>query len=123
MIAGLLRANAGNSLSKAPVLGDLPILGALFRSSSFRRSETELVIIVTPYLVRPVNGRLATPVDGWRAPHDGTAILEGQTYMGVSGPRPTAALARPGLAAGGASAAAASPAVPQASAAAPGFKL
>jgi pilus assembly protein CpaC len=100
MIAGLLRANAGNSVSKAPVLGDLPILGALFRSSSFRRSETELVIIVTPYLVRPVNGRLATPVDGWRAPHDGTAVLEGQTFKGVSGPRPTAALTGPGVSAG-----------------------
>jgi pilus assembly protein CpaC len=97
----------------------------LFRSSSFRRSETELVIIITPYLVRPVNGRLPTPVDGWRAPHDGTAILEGQTFKGVSGPRPTAALTGPGLSAGTASAtaSAASTPVPQAAAAAPGFKL
>lgn len=126
MIGGLLRSNASNSLNKAPVLGDLPILGALFRSTSFRRSETELVIIVTPYLVRPVNGRLATPADGWRAPHDGTAVLEGQTFMGVSGPRPpAAAVAKPGLAAGtvGASASSAVPAPAPAAAAAPGFKL
>jgi pilus assembly protein CpaC len=125
MIAGLLRATAGNSISKAPVLGDLPILGALFRSSSFRRSETELVIIVTPYLVRPVNGRLATPVDGWRAPHDGTAILEGQTYTGVSGPRPARATSRPALTAGsaGVSASVAPASASQAVAAKPGFKL
>jgi pilus assembly protein CpaC len=112
MIAGLLRSNASNNISKAPVLGDLPILGALFRSSGFRRSETELVIIVTPYLVRPVNGRLPTPLDGYRVPHDGTAILEGQTFKGVSGPQAAAKLPAPALATG---AAAAAPA--------PGFKL
>lgn len=122
MIGGLLRSNAGNSISKAPVLGDLPILGALFRSSSFRRSETELVIIVTPYLVRPVNGRLATPADGYRAPQDGTAVLEGQTFQGVSGPRPVAAVSRPGLTAGAAASAATQSAAP-AGVAAPGFKL
>jgi pilus assembly protein CpaD len=59
------------------------------------------VIIVTPYLVRPVNGQLATPVDGYRTPHDGTAILEGQTFNGVSGPRPArCGTRRPGLSAG-----------------------
>ena len=125
MIGGLLRSNASNSLSKAPVLGDLPILGALFRSSSFRRAESELVIIVTPYLVRPVNGRLSTPVDGWRAPHEGTAVLEGQTFSGVSGPRPVAAPARPGVSveAGGAAAAAGQVPAPSSPAPAPGFKL
>ena len=59
MIAGLLRNRNTNNIDKAPFLGDLPILGALFRSTSFRRDETELVIIVTPYLVRPVSGTLA----------------------------------------------------------------
>ncbi len=125
MLAGLLRAANQNSIEKAPFLGDLPILGALFRSSRFRKAETELVIIVTPYLVRPVNGQLATPVDGYRTPRDGTAILEGQTFSGVSGPRPVAVQARPGVAvgAGGAAAAANVGAAPAAAIPAPGFKL
>ena len=56
MIGGLLRNSGNNSIDRAPCLGNLPILGALFRSTSFRRNETELVIVVTPYLVRPVIG-------------------------------------------------------------------
>jgi pilus assembly protein CpaC len=52
-IAGLLRANASNSVRSVPLLGDIPVLGALFRSTRFQRQETELVIIVTPYLVEP----------------------------------------------------------------------
>lgn len=121
MLAGLLRSSNQNSIERAPFLGDLPILGSLFRSTRFRRSETELVIIVTPYLVRPVNGRLATPVDGYRTPRDGTSFWEGQTYSGVSGARPVSVTPRPGVAigAGGAAAVNAAPApVP-----APGFKL
>jgi pilus assembly protein CpaC len=122
MIGGLLRATSSNSISKAPFLGDLPILGALFRSSGFRKSETELVIVVTPYLVRPVNGRLATPADGYRSPSDGSAVLEGQIYSGVSGPRPVAVQARPGMAVG-AGGTASAVAAPAASVPAPGFKL
>jgi pilus assembly protein CpaC len=122
MIGGLLRATSSNAISKAPFLGDLPILGALFRSSSFRKAQTELVIVVTPYLVRPVNGRLATPADGYRSPSDGSAVWEGQTYSGVSGPRPVGIQPRPGVAvgAGGAASAAAAPAAPVPT---PGFKL
>jgi pilus assembly protein CpaC len=52
-IAGLLRANASNNVRSVPLLGDIPVLGALFRSTRFQRQETELVIIVTPYLVEP----------------------------------------------------------------------
>jgi len=87
MIGGLLRNVNTNSISKAPWLGDLPILGALFRSNSFRRAETELVIIVTPYLVKPTSGRLALPIDGYRTPNDAERVLGGQTYGGVSGAR------------------------------------
>ena len=89
MLAGLLRNSNTNSIEKAPFLGDLPILGALFRSSKYRRSETELVIIVTPYLVRPISGQMALPTDGFRAPTDVQRVLEGQSYTGRSGP-PTA---------------------------------
>jgi pilus assembly protein CpaC len=68
MIGGLLRNNSSTTTDKAPLLGSLPIIGALFRSNSFRRNETELVIVVTPYLVHPVNaGEIALPTDGTRS--------------------------------------------------------
>ncbi len=110
MIAGLLRNSDTNDINKAPFLGDLPILGTLFRSSSYRKQQTELVIIVTPYLVRPVSHQLALPTDGYRAATDPQRVLEGQTFTGVSGPRPVAPAPAPAL--GGAGAATA-----------PGFKL
>jgi pilus assembly protein CpaC len=111
MIAGLLRNTNNNSINKAPFLGDLPILGALFRSTKFRRQETELVIIVTPYLVRPVSGQLATPTSGYRAPTDAERVFEGQSFKGVSGPRGRVAVPAPGMVTGAATTAA------------PGFKL
>ncbi len=111
MLAGLIRNNTTNSINKAPFLGDLPILGALFRSTSFRRQETELVIIVTPYLVRPVSGRMALPTDGYRAPADGTRVWEGQSWQSQG--RPAAQAPAPAPAFGGAAA----------TTAAPGFKL
>ena len=86
MIAGLLRNSNTNDVTKAPFLGDIPILGALFRSTSYRRAETELVIIVTPYLVRPVSGRLAAPTDGYRAPTDAQRVFGNKTYTGTSAP-------------------------------------
>jgi pilus assembly protein CpaC len=102
MIAGLLRNTATNNIDKAPFLGDLPILGALFRSTKFKREETELVIIVTPYLVRPVSGQLALPTDGLRVPTDPERVLEGQTFTGHSGttamaPAASGAVAAPGF--------------------------
>jgi len=91
MIAGLLQNTASNSINKAPYLGDIPILGALFRSTKFQRQETELVVIVTPYLVKPVSGQLATPIDGYRVPNDGRRDFMGQTFTGKSGAvQPTA---------------------------------
>ncbi len=104
MIAGLLRNANTNDINKAPFLGDIPILGALFRSTRYRRAETELVIIVTPYLVRPVNGQLALPTEGYRAPTTGQMLFGGQSYKGVSG-------------------AASAPATAGGAAAAPGFKM
>ena len=111
MIAGLLRDAHTNDVSKAPFLGDLPILGALFRSTSFRRAETELVIIVTPYLVRPVSTQLALPTDGYRAPTDAQGLVGGKAFTGTSGPRPPVQAPAPGMSAGAAATAA------------PGFKL
>ena len=61
-IAGLLQSGGRQDLRKFPGLGDVPILGELFRSRRFERNETELVVIVTPYLVRPVaTAALAVP--------------------------------------------------------------
>lgn len=111
MLAGLLKNTNNNNISKAPFLGDLPIIGALFRSTKFRRQESELVIVVTPYLVRPVNGQMPMPTNGYRAPSDAQQFWEGQTYSGVSGRAPAAVAPAPAI--GGTSA----------TAAAPGFKL
>jgi pilus assembly protein CpaC len=60
-------------------LGDLPVLGPLFRSTQFQKNESELVIIVTPYLVRPVSGRIPGPTDGYIAPHDSDIYWTGKT--------------------------------------------
>jgi pilus assembly protein CpaC len=97
MIGGLLQNSHNNSVDKAPFLGDLPILGALFRSNNFRRSETELVIIVTPYLVKPVSaGQIALPTDGYKAPTDAQRVIMGQTFDGKTGEkRPSPRMAPP----------------------------
>ena len=68
-IAGLLRDDVSESISELPGLGDLPILGALFRSTEFERKQTELVIIATPRLVTPgPPGRPALPTDHFVIP-------------------------------------------------------
>ena len=64
-IAGLLQNNANKLLKQLPALGNVPIIGALFRSQQFQRKETELIIIVTPYLVSPSGARqLTNPLSG-----------------------------------------------------------
>jgi pilus assembly protein CpaC len=94
MIAGLMSNNAQNTIDKAPGAGDLPILGNLFRSRSFRRGETELVIVVTPYLVKPVNASdIKLPTDGFRAASEVKSLFGFQENAGESGatrPGPTA---------------------------------
>ena len=90
MIGGLLSNSHGNNIDKTPFLGDLPIIGSLFRSTNFQRNETELVIIITPYLVKPVSNpaQIALPHDGYRAPSDAARILLGEVGSGGNGPRP-----------------------------------
>jgi len=70
-IAGLLNEKVYENIQKFPILGDIPILGALFRSSEFKRHESELVIIVTPHLVKPLDmTRQTLPTDAYIEPDD-----------------------------------------------------
>lgn len=79
-LAGLLENTTEQDISKIPWLGDVPVLGQLFRSELFQHNETELVIIVTPYLVKPVSTRLAAPTDGFILPHDAERYATASTY-------------------------------------------
>ena len=79
-LAGLLENTTEQDISKIPWLGDVPILGQLFRSQLFQHNETELVIIVTPYLVKPSPTRLAAPTDGFILPHDVQSVATASTY-------------------------------------------
>ena len=78
-IAGLFQRESSQDVEKVPMLGDMPILGNLFRSKRFQRNETELVILITPYLVQPVRSRtLASPLD---------PLPGGATTTASAGPR------------------------------------
>ncbi|MCB1428704.1 MAG: type II and III secretion system protein family protein, partial [Nitratireductor sp.] len=83
VMAGLLQSTNNYDVRKFPWLGDIPILGALFRSSSYRKQETDLVIIVTPRLVRPMapGTRIATPLDASSSPNDVDLFLNGKTEI------------------------------------------
>lgn len=80
-IAGLIDSEVTSQIDKFPVLGELPVIGALFRSTRFRNKETELLIVVTPRLVRPfaAGKRPDLPGDGMRAPTDLELFLLGKT--------------------------------------------
>lgn len=105
-IGGLIRKNFSTNVGVMPGLGDIPVLGALFRSSAFQKDESELVIIVTPYIVRPASSpqaysaptdRVAPPTDAGRillntqtkapssrlAPRKGSVGLTGDAGLGV----------------------------------------
>jgi pilus assembly protein CpaC len=77
-IAGILQESIRDDVSKYPGLGDIPILGALFKSTAFQKNETELVIIVTPHLVKPLNMAEQTlPTDFYIEPDDAEFYLWG----------------------------------------------
>ena len=78
-ISGLLEDDFADNIGQVPWLGDLPVLGALFRSTDFSRSQTELVVIVTPHLVSPTRGEaLALPTDRITIPSEASLFLNGQ---------------------------------------------
>ncbi|GAA4051725.1 type II and III secretion system protein family protein [Parerythrobacter jejuensis] len=94
MIAGLMSNSSQNTVDKTPGLGDVPVLGNLFRSTSFRKGETELVIVVTPYLVKPVDSAdIKLPTDGFKTPNEIQRTLgyfENDGETGSDRPKPTA---------------------------------
>jgi pilus assembly protein CpaC len=83
-LAGLIRKDFQDTIRQVPLLGSIPIIGALFRSTGFQNEETELVIIVTPRLVRPVPaGALKVPTDRVQPPHEADLFINGRTDTGV----------------------------------------
>jgi pilus assembly protein CpaC len=96
VIGGLMRNSNSNSIDRAPILGNIPILGALFRSTRYRREETELMVVVTPYLVRPVSAnQVVLPTDGYRNPDEASRLLIGATNASRNEPRPMPSAAEP----------------------------
>jgi len=80
-IAGLIQSDFEDTIREVPLINQVPILSALFRSTSFKRNETELVIIVTPYLVKPAEPEtLADPTEMSAPPSDADMFLFGRTY-------------------------------------------
>jgi pilus assembly protein CpaC len=89
-IAGLLYNNHTKAQSQLPWIGEVPVLGTLFRSASFQRKETDLVIIVTPRLVQPARPgqKLATPLDGRIPSNDPEFFLGGTQEFKAAPPEP-----------------------------------
>jgi len=80
-IAGLLQNDFRTNISQMPLLGSIPILGALFRSTKFQKGETELLIVVTPHLVAPLKpGQVRLPTDRVKDPDEASTFLLGQPY-------------------------------------------
>jgi pilus assembly protein CpaC len=78
-VAGLMQHTTKQVVDGFPALKDMPVLGALFRSRDFQNDETELVVIVSAYLVEPTaEAALAAPTDGFVAPTDPETILLGR---------------------------------------------
>jgi pilus assembly protein CpaC len=79
VIAGLIQEKTRQSLDSVPGIRNVPILGALFRSRDFQNDETELVVIVTPYLVDPTDpNKLRSPADGFTAANDLATVFLGR---------------------------------------------
>jgi pilus assembly protein CpaC len=91
VLGGLLQEQTKHNINGVPGLMSVPILGTLFRSREYQKGQTELMIIVTPYVVRPTSpGKLARPDDGFADPDDPSALLLGRLnriYGGRAAPR------------------------------------
>ena len=93
-IAGLLSRDFGTTVNQVPLLGSIPIIGALFRSTQFKKGETELLIVVTPRLVAPIRPeQVHLPTNSVPDPDEAAAFLGGQTHQHVI--PPASATAKP----------------------------
>jgi pilus assembly protein CpaC len=77
-IGGLIKSNVTESIKALPILGELPVLGALFRSNAFQKEQSELLFVVTPRLVRASSIPLALPTDGFKQPTRSEFFIDGQ---------------------------------------------
>jgi pilus assembly protein CpaC len=95
MIAGLLQSQNDITTSRVPGIGKLPVLGPLFSSKSYQRRETDLVIIVTPYLVKPVDPskKMVEPTDGTQPASPADYFLNNTEEVDASAPKRPVALA------------------------------
>jgi len=87
-IAGLIKNNATESVRRLPILGELPVLGALFRSSEFQADRTELMFLITPRLVKPLGPEVALPTDAYTPPSRSEFFVNGQLEGSGSGDVP-----------------------------------
>ena len=78
MIAGLIKSDAAQTINRFPVLGEIPILGALFRSSEFQSDKTELMFVITPRLVKPLPPNYALPTDSFVEPSRAEFFFNGK---------------------------------------------
>ncbi len=94
MIAGLMQNTYNSAIDKTPGLADVPILGTLFKSDGYRRNETELMIVVTPYLVKPVSdSEIVLPTDGFKSANDAERFLMNRNHSDTGGDRPKPSVA------------------------------
>lgn len=91
-IGGLLKDNVKEAINRLPILGEIPILGALFRSSEYQTDRSELLIVVTPHLVKPLSPNYALPTDAFKEPSRAQFFLggrmEGTPEKGEAAPAP-----------------------------------
>jgi pilus assembly protein CpaC len=83
-IGGLIKNNATANIKAFPILGELPILGALFRSTDFQKDKTELVFVVTPRLVKPLPAPVPLPTDSLHEPSRKELFIDGKLERGAS---------------------------------------
>lgn len=96
MIAGLMQNNYNSVIDKTPGLADIPILGNLFKSDGYRKNETELMIVITPYLVKPVSdSEIVLPTDGFKSANDLERVLMNRHLSTGDPDRPKPTVAPP----------------------------
>jgi pilus assembly protein CpaC len=88
VVAGLIKNNLTQALDKFPGLGEVPVMGALFRSSEFQTDQTELMFLVTPRLVKPLAGPVTLPTDNHVVPNRADVLLRGSGEGSAPAPAP-----------------------------------